>query len=122
MEYSSDRHFTAWQYTVAHHSRILLRSPRRTASDTRIDLHVGGVSALLIRPSYRGITVRGGTDEEKERVTEILGPQVFARGERLHVIGEDRMTGFIAGGPLEHRETRAADSEPSGFLPMPPTE
>ncbi|MEU6240436.1 hypothetical protein [Streptomyces sp. NPDC047024] len=119
--FSSPRTFTVWQYTVAHHQRLLLRSPRRTASGTRVDLHVGGVTAVFLRPSYEGITIRRGTDAEKEQVASLLGPRAFARGSSLHVIGEDRMTGFIVGGPLQYRETSAADDEPSGFLPMPET-
>ncbi|RZU44781.1 hypothetical protein EV284_2257 [Streptomyces sp. BK022] len=118
--FRSPRTFTVWQYTVAHHQRMLLRSPRRTASDTRIDLHAG-VRAMLLRPSYEGITIRPGTDADRARVVSVLGPEVFDRGGRLHVIGEDRMTGFIVGGPLQVRETCAANDEPSGFLPMPET-
>lgn len=119
--FSSPRSFTVWQFTVAHHKRLLLRSPRQTVSDTRVDLHVGGVAAVFLRPSYEGITIRPGADADRERVASLLGPKVFDRGARLHVIGEDRMTGFVVGGPLEYRETRAADDEPSGFLPMPAT-
>ncbi|MFD7058694.1 hypothetical protein [Streptomyces sp. NPDC059906] len=120
-QYSSSRHFTVWQYTIAHHSRILLRSPRRTLSDVRIDLHIGSVSAMLVRPSYDGLVIRGCVESEMELIASIVGPQVFARGERVHVIGEDRMTGFILGGPLEHQEACMADDEPSGFLRMPAT-
>jgi len=120
VEFRSERTFTVWQYTVFHHGRLLLRSPRRTESDTRIDLHVG-VGAMMLRPSYEGIVIREGTAEERDHVVSVLGPEVFDRGGLLHVIGEDRMTGFFIGGPLQCSETYAADDEPSGFTPMPET-
>ncbi|MFF3510343.1 hypothetical protein [Streptomyces sp. NPDC002573] len=120
--FRSERAFTVWQYTVAHHARLLLRSSRRTESDTRIDLHVGGVNGMFLRPSYDGIVIREGTSEEVRHITSILGPEVFRQGGRLHVIGEDRMTGFVVGGPLEcHEHPGADDDAPSGFLPMPET-
>ncbi|MEU6508584.1 hypothetical protein [Streptomyces sp. NPDC046942] len=119
--FRSDRTFTVWQYTVAHHQRVLLRSSRPTESDARIDLHVGGVSGMLLRPSYQGLVIREGTAEERDHVVSVLGPEAFGRGELLHVIGEERMTGFIAGGPLQCREMYADDDAPSGFLPMPET-
>lgn len=120
-EYTSDRAFVVRQYTVFHHQRLLLRSSRETPTDTRVDLHVGGVTAMLLRPSYLGLTIREGTAEDRERVAALLGLEVFRHGGRLHVIGEDRMTGFVVGGPLECRETYADDDEPSGFLHMPTT-
>jgi len=120
-EYTSDRIFAVRQYTVFHHQRLLLRSSRETPTGTRIDLHVGGVTAMLLRPSYTGLTIREGTAQDRERVTALLGPEVFEHGAQLHVIGEDRMTGFVVGGPLQCRETYADDDEPSGFLHMPAT-
>ncbi|WP_075739195.1 hypothetical protein [Streptomyces acidiscabies] len=120
-EYASDRTFMVWQYTVFHHQRVLLRSPRETDTGTRIDLHVSGVSAMFLRPSYKGLTIREGSEADRERVVSLLGAEVFERGQCLHVIGEDRMTGFVVGGPLDRREMHAGDDEPSGFLHMPPT-
>ncbi|MET8581091.1 hypothetical protein ABZX39_09385 [Streptomyces collinus] len=119
--FRSERTFTVWQYTVFHHGRLLLRSSRRTESDTRVDLHVGGVRGMFLRPTYEGIVIREGTEEEVRHLTSVLGPEVFRPGARLHVIGEDRMTGFVVGGPLECHESPSGDDVPSGFLPMPPT-
>jgi hypothetical protein len=118
--FRSERTFTMWQYTVHHHGRLLLRSSRRTATDTRIDLHMG-VTAMFLRPAYHGIVIREGTAEEIRHVVSLLGPEVFDQGGRLHAIGADRMTGFVVGGPLEIHETESADDAPSGFLHMPPT-
>ncbi|WP_217245770.1 hypothetical protein [Streptomyces sp. AC602_WCS936] len=120
--FSSDRTFLVWQYTIAHHSRVLLRSSRRSEADTRIDLHVGGVTAMFLRPSYPGLTVRAGTDDERDSVMSLVGPAPFERGQALHMIRGVHTTGFIVGGPLQHHESYASDDEPSGFLHMPPTE
>jgi len=120
-KYTSDRTFVVQQYTVFHHQRLLLRSSRETPTGTRIDLHVGGVTAMLLRPSYTGLTIREGTEADRERVAALLGLEVFRYGGRLHVIGGDQTTGFVVGGPLECRETHADDDEPSGFLHMPAT-
>ncbi|MFC7817265.1 MULTISPECIES: hypothetical protein [unclassified Streptomyces] len=120
--FSSDRTFRVWQYTIAHHCRVLLRSSRRTEDDTRIDVHVGGVTAMFLRPSYARISVRVGTDDERDGVISVVGPEPFERGEVLHMIEGDRTSGFIVGGPLQYHESHASDEEPSGFLRMPPTE
>ncbi|GAA2600084.1 MULTISPECIES: hypothetical protein [Streptomyces] len=119
--FSSDRTFTVWQYTIAHHSRVLLRSPRRTDRDSRIDLHVGGVSAMFLRPSYERITIREGTEDERRRVISLVGPDPFERGQILHMIEGGHTAGFVLGGPLQYHESHASDDEPSGFPPMPPT-
>ncbi|GAA3968276.1 hypothetical protein GCM10022384_19610 [Streptomyces marokkonensis] len=120
--FSSDRTFTVWQYTIAHHSRVLLRSPRPSEADTRIDLHVGGVTAMFLRPSYERIAIRSGTEDERNSIISLTGTAPFEHGEILHMIGRDRTTGFIVGGPLQYHESHASDDEPSGFLRMPPTE
>ncbi|MFI8202056.1 hypothetical protein [Streptomyces sp. NPDC085937] len=120
-EYSSDRTFVVWQYSVFHHGGVLLRSSRRGVSDRRVDLHFASVEALFVRPVYQGITVREGTEAERERVTDMLGTAILESDRRLHVIGKDVMAGFVVGGPLQVHEKHADDSQPSGFLRMPPT-
>ncbi|MFJ5278637.1 hypothetical protein [Streptomyces parvulus] len=120
--FSSDRTFTVWQYTIAHHSRVLLRSPRRTERDTRIDLHVGGVSAMFLRRSYDQLEIREGSKADRDRVISVVGPKPFQHGQILHVIEGRGATGFIVGGYFQCNETHASNNEPSGFLQMPPTE
>ncbi|WP_050370659.1 hypothetical protein [Streptomyces acidiscabies] len=121
-KFSSDRIFVVRQYSVANHGGLLLRSSREVEDGTRIDLHVGSVSAMFLYPSYEGLTINEGTEEDRNLVVSLLGPGVFDLGEKLHVIGEGAMTGFIAGGPLQCREVCAGDDDPSGFPHMPPTD
>ncbi|MGW9028352.1 hypothetical protein ACWGQ5_30220 [Streptomyces sp. NPDC055722] len=118
--FRSERTFTVWQYTVYHHGRLLLRSSRRTATDTRIDLHMG-VTAMFLRPAYHGIVIREGTAEEIRHVVSLLGPEVFDQGGRLHAIGAERMRGFVVGGPLRWHVDGGGFRDPSHFGPVPGT-
>ncbi|MFC7817266.1 MULTISPECIES: hypothetical protein [unclassified Streptomyces] len=117
--FRSDRIFTLWHYTAAHGDRLLLRA-KADATRPRIDLHVDGVVGLLLEPVYRGLVIRDGTPAEVQRVRTEYGVPLDGP-VRLHVIGEDRMRGFVVGGPLRWQEDRGGTRDPSPFGPIPGT-
>ncbi|MEU6508583.1 hypothetical protein [Streptomyces sp. NPDC046942] len=117
--FRSERTFQVWHYTAAHGDRLLLRSPLGRDSP-RIDLCVEGVRGLLLKPLYRGLVIREGTDEERERLESRYGMSVPASAH-LHVVGEDRMRGFVIGGPLLRHEDQGEFRDPSRFGPIPGT-
>ena len=117
--FRSDRIFQVWHYTAAHGDRLLLRAPAETGLP-RVDLSVEGVRGLLLQPLYRGLVIREATPEETELVESVYGIPV-TEPAHLHVIGEDRMRGFVVGGPLKWHEDNGGFRDPSGFGPIPGT-
>ncbi|MGV9341719.1 hypothetical protein [Streptomyces sp. NPDC003688] len=117
--YRSERIFQMWHYTAAHGDRLLLRA---TAEDhlPRIDLYVENVRGLLLETLYRGLVIREGTPEEV-RTVELVYGIVVDEASHVHVIGADRMTGFVVGGPLRQHEDGEGFRAPSAFGPIPGT-
>ncbi|MFF3510342.1 hypothetical protein [Streptomyces sp. NPDC002573] len=119
--FRSERIFQVWHYTAAHRDRLLLRATRDQTDQRRIDLYVEGVRGVLLEPLYRGIVIRAGTPEEVREVESVYGIPVTSQPVHLHVIGEDRMRGFIVGGPLQRHEDEGDFRDPSHFGPIPGT-
>ncbi|MFJ5278638.1 hypothetical protein [Streptomyces parvulus] len=117
--FHSDRIFTLWHYTAAHGDRLLMRA-KADADGPRIDLHIDGVVGLLLEPIYRGLVIRPGSPAETERVRVDFGIPVDD-SVHLHVIGKDRMRGFVVGGPLRWQEDQGGTRDPSPFGPIPGT-
>lgn len=119
--FRSSRLFQVWHYTAAHGDQLLLRS---TAEDggSRIDLYVEDVRGVLLEPVYRGLVVREGTAEERRQIeTDYSIPVDGDTHTYVHVIGEDRMTGFVVGGPLRWYEDEGDFRDPSHFGSIPGT-
>ncbi|GAA3070587.1 hypothetical protein [Streptomyces glomeratus] len=119
--FRSERTFQVWHYTAAHHDRLLLRSTADEANHRRVDLYVESVRGLLLESLYRGIVIREGTPEEVREVESGYGIPVTSEPVYLHVIGEERMRGFIVGGPLQWHEDYGGFRDPSHFGPLPGT-
>lgn len=117
--FRSERIFQMWHYTAAHGDRLLLRA---AAEDDRprVDLYVEDVRGLLLESIYRGLVIREGTPEEIREVELVYGIPV-AESSHVHVIGEDRMRGFVVGGPLRQHEDGGWFRDPSAFGPIPGT-
>ncbi|MET8581092.1 hypothetical protein ABZX39_09390 [Streptomyces collinus] len=119
--FRSERTFQVWHYTAAHRARLLLRATRDEADQHRVDLHVEDVRGVLLEPLYRGIVIREGTDEEVREVESVYGIPITSEAVHLHVIGEDRMRGFVVGGPLLWYEDEGGFRDPSHFGRIPGT-
>ncbi|RZU44780.1 hypothetical protein EV284_2256 [Streptomyces sp. BK022] len=117
--FRSERVFETWHYTAAHGDRLLLRATAENRLP-RIDLYVESVQGLLLETVYRGLVIREGTPEEIRAVELDYGVPV-AEASHVHVIGEDRMRGFIVGGPLRRHEDGEGFRVPSAFGPIPGT-
>jgi hypothetical protein len=119
--FRSERTFQVWHYTAAHQHRLLLRAGAESPDLPRIDIHVEGVEGLLLESLYRGLVIREGTPEEARQVESVYGIAFRATSAHLHVIGEDRMRGFVVGGPLRWHEDGGGFRDPSHFGPIPGT-
>ena len=117
--FRSDRTFQVWDYTAAHGDRLLLRA---TAEEDgpRIDLYVENVRGVLLESIYRGIVIREGTAEQRRLIETEYGVPADSAAH-VHVIGEDRMTGFVVGGPLRWHEDDGGFRDPSRFGAIPGT-
>ncbi len=109
--YRSDRYFKVWQYTVSHR-RLLLRSTRDMPPATRIDLHFGAVSIMLLRPSYDGLIIRRASDEECQKISLDYGFEV--RPGRLFALGGD-LKSFVVSAPPQWHEDEGGLNDPSWF-------
>lgn len=109
--YRSDRYFKVWQYTVSHR-RLLLRSTRDNPPETRIDVHFGGISFMLLRPYYEGLIIREGSAEECQRITDEYG--VEAKLGYLYILGRG-FSGFVISGKPQWHEDEGGSKDPSWF-------
>ncbi|WP_256104755.1 hypothetical protein [Streptomyces sp. ODS05-4] len=80
-------------------------------------MHFGGVSLMLLRPDYDGLTVRFGTDEECERIGE--EHRVAVRSGSLYVLAPLRPDGagdsYLVSGPMQWHEDEGSFRDPSRF-------
>lgn len=109
--FRSDRYFKVWQYTVSHR-RLLLRSSRDRPPATRIDIHMGGVGLMVLRPFYNGLVIREGTAAECALVAERHNVEVDPKW--LFVFGED-LTSYVLGGRPQWHEDEGDSRTPSHF-------
>jgi hypothetical protein len=118
-EFHSDRIFTLCHYTAAHGDRLLLRA-KAEADEPRIDVHIEGVRGFMLTAIHRGLTIRRATTEERQLVEAEFGVDVD-EAATVHVIGAERMRGFVVGGPLQWHEDNGGFRDPSHFGPIPGT-
>jgi hypothetical protein len=116
--YRSDRYFKVWQYTVSHR-RLLLRSSRDRPPATRIDIHMGGIGLMVLRPFYEGLLIREGTNEERALVAEQYSVEVDPG--TLFTFGPD-LTSFVVGSRPQWHEDEGDSRTPSYFGHMIGTE
>ncbi|GGR36723.1 hypothetical protein [Streptomyces netropsis] len=109
--YRSDRYFKVWQYTVSHR-RLLLRSTLDNPPSTRIDVHFGGVSLMLLRPYYEGLVIREGTEKEHRLVASEYGVRVDLGS--LFILGQD-LSSFVVSGKPQWHEDEGEFGDPSWF-------
>lgn len=109
--FRSERYFKVWQFTVSH-NRLLLRSTRDRPPATRIDIHFGDVTLMLLRPSYEGIIIRRGSDEECFAVSEQY--EVEVRPGELFVLGAG-LRSFVVSAPPQWHEDEGGFKDPSYF-------
>jgi hypothetical protein len=109
--FESTRYFKVWQYTVGH-KRLLLRSSRECPPNTRIDIHFGAVSAMLLRPYYEGIVIRSPNDRELKFVEDISGP--VTHGAVVYIIDGGRPS-FVVSGRVQWHEDEGGSNDPSWF-------
>lgn len=109
--FESPRYFKVWQYTVSH-CRLLLRSTRGDTANTRIDVHFGAISAMLLRPYYDGLTIRRASEDELTFVTGASGE--VPRGAVVHII-DGEYPSFVVSGQVQWHEDEGEYSDPSWF-------
>ncbi|MBO2460308.1 hypothetical protein [Actinomadura violacea] len=109
--FESARFFKVWQYTVSHR-RLLLRSSRERPPNTRIDLHFGAVSFVLLYPFYDGLRIRHPDSEELEMVAQLSGD--VPSGAHVYLIEGSRPS-FIISGRMQWHEDEGGTSDPSWF-------
>lgn len=109
--YRSDRYFKVWQYTVSH-CRLLLRSTRDNPPSSRIDVHFGGLSLMVLRPYYDGLVIREGSSDECALLTSQYG--VAVNPGYLFVLGHD-LSSFVVSGRPQWHEDEGGFNDPSWF-------
>jgi hypothetical protein len=109
--FRSPRYFKVWQYTVSHR-RLLLRSSRDVPPNTRIDVHFGAVSAMLLKPFYDGLVIRQPSEKEFGIIAEKGGP--IPDGARVYIL-DGEYPGFVISGRVQWHEDEGTSSDPSWF-------
>lgn len=97
--FSSDRIFQVWTYTVGHAS-LLLRSPKETAGDRRIELLFLDVAGLQLPTTLRGLNVSMSPVAEGTAAAQsIAEPR-----HRLFVCRTNGFDGWVVAGAMAWRE------------------
>ena len=109
--FESPRYFKVWQYTVSH-CRLLLRSTKGDFVNTRIDVHFGGVSAMLLRPYYDGLIIRYPSELELAYVVEAGGE--IPDDAVVHII-DGEYPSFVVSGQFQWHEDDGGYKDPSWF-------
>jgi len=92
MQFSSDRSFRLWDYSVSH-KQMLLRSPKSPDVAMNVDIVLWGVEYLDLATSLEGLTITSPSREEVTRAGQAMGNTVdpsqvhcFASGDRRFVV------------------------------------
>ncbi|MGW4985822.1 hypothetical protein [Streptomyces mirabilis] len=83
--------------------------------DTRIEIYFANVDLMLLRPSYSGLVIRRGDDEECQKVGLDYGVEV--KPGRLYVLGSG-LTSFVVAAPPQWHEDEGEMDDPSWFGPL----
>jgi hypothetical protein len=95
MQFSSDRSFRLWDYSVSH-KQMLLRSPKSPEVAMNVDIVLWGVEYLDLATSLQGLTIVSPTREDVTRAAQAMGGEVdpshvhcFAsEGRRFFVVAD----------------------------------
>ncbi len=88
----STRRFELWSARVGHR-QLLLRSIKNGDDGTRIDVLFKPVSALKLRTSLNGLTVREATGEERATIALDVGR--WQEDHVAFVIGSGNFEGYV---------------------------
>jgi len=75
MQFTSDRSFRLWDFSVSH-KQMLLRSPRSPEAAMNIDIVLWGVEYLDVATSLQGLTIVSPTREDVARAGQAMGGEV----------------------------------------------
>jgi hypothetical protein len=92
LEYT-DRMFQLWEYQIGM-SRMLLRSTKRTADDTRIDLVFQGVDALKLPSVLPSLTLDIANAMQEALVIDSAG-LILERGSRIFTLNGRGFEGYV---------------------------
>ncbi len=109
--FTSPRHFQVWSYSVTK-TRLLLRSTLEGGERSRIDLYFGGVSRMLLRSAYDGLTVVEAGPAERETFRDRYGE--MAPGSELFLL-EPGLASFVVAGVCQWHEDAGSHRDPSWF-------
>jgi len=109
--FTSPRYFQVWSYSVTK-TRLLLRSTLEGGERSRIDLYFGGVSRMLLRPAYDGLTVVEAGPAERETFRDKYGE--MAPGSELFLL-EPGLASFVVAGVCQWHEDAGSHRDPSWF-------
>jgi len=112
-----DRIFQMWSFTVGM-SRLLLRSPRTSTKDTRIDVLFQNVKALKLPTLLAGLSVRSATTEELRSIENEIGV-LEDRQTRVFVVEGTDYEGYVVASVMAAHEDQGSYQDPSALVGEP---
>ena len=109
----SDRIFKLWRATVGH-SQLLLRSPKTSILETRVDVYFKPVEALKIRTTMQGLFVRDADADESAAVLKDCA-LVPTEGMNVYVVESKAFRGYVVAGVAAISEDTREFDEPSAL-------
>jgi hypothetical protein len=109
--FTSPRYFQVWSYSVTK-TRLLLRSTLEGGERSRIDLYFGGVSRMLLRPAYDGLTLVEAGAAERETFRDHYG-EITPDAEVFLL--EPGLASFVVAGVAQWHEDTGTSRDPSYF-------
>lgn len=109
------RVFQLWAYSVGM-SRLLLRSTRSDAYDTRVDVLFQGVRAMQVPTTLPGLVVWYADDRQLAEITEATG-LIPDDETRFFVLLSGSLTGYVVASVCVHAEDEGEYFHPSELWP-----
>lgn len=109
--YESDRLFEIWSFSPSHRTMLLRSNPSPgDEGGTRIEIYVGNVEVMFLRPRMKGIRIWRPSPQEASEAAEKFN--VGEKLQSLYLVSSDDFRGFIVGGRPSWREAvRGFDDE-----------
>lgn len=103
--------FEIWSFSPSHRTMLLRSNPSPgDGGGTRIEIYVGNVEVMLLRPRMKGLKIWRPSSQEASEAAE-----KFSIGDKLqslYLISSEDFYGFIVGGRPSWREAvREFDDE-----------
>lgn len=117
---SLDGKFRPWTYGIGH-SQLILYADRPDENGDTVSVHFEAVSAVKLRRSYPGLTIRQADEPARSRILDFADLPDWLRPQEFCLVLPTEADGFVACGRMTIRSGKHHGDGPAWRLPENPT-